>query len=130
LVGLAPDITNRKLAEDTLRRSEALLAEGQRISQMGSWVLNMDTGELSWSAEHYRIWGVDPAGVAPTPEAMRVSIHPEDRDEATDAFNTALRERSNLEREFRIIRPDGVIRHMFSVGHPVFNEAGRLVEYV
>jgi PAS domain S-box-containing protein len=121
-------ITNRKLAEDKLRRNEALLAEGQRISQTGSWVLNVKTGELSWSAEHYRIWGVDP-DVAPTLEATLLFIHPEDRDTVSNALDTALRERSDLELEFRIIRPDGATRQMFSVGRPLFDQAGRFVEY-
>src|SRR4029077_20108432 len=55
----------RRRAEDELRRSEAFLAEGQRISRTGSWAWNVTTGELWWSAEHFRILGLDPNATAP-----------------------------------------------------------------
>jgi PAS domain S-box-containing protein len=123
-------ITERKRAEAELRRSEALLAEGQRLSHTGSWVFNVHTGELFWSLEHFRIWGVHPDTFELTFEAARQLMHPEDRFAASHAFETVVSEGRSYERDFRVLRPDGTIRYVHSVGHPVFNEAGEPAEYV
>jgi len=123
------DVTTRKRAEEELRRSEALLAEGQRLSRTASWILNTETGELFFSAELYRLWGLDPATFPLTVESARTLIHPGDRETMVDAFETALREGLDFEREFRIVRPDGSIRQIRSVGRPV-KEAGIWNEYV
>ncbi len=124
------DITARKRAEDTLRRSEALLTEGQRLTQTGSWILDVTTDELSWSVEHYRLWGVTPATFALTPTTAMSFVHPEDRIPTASAFEEALREPVDFEREFRIIRPDGAVRQIFSAGRPVFSDTGEYVAYV
>jgi PAS domain S-box-containing protein len=123
-------VTERHRAEEQLRRSEAVLAEGQRITHTGSWVWNLTTGELSWSAEHFRICGVDPATFRLTPETARQLIHPDDRVATMEAYDRAVRERANFERELRIIRPEGTIRQVRSLAHPVFSETGELTEFV
>ena len=64
-VGMVQDITERKRAEDNLRRSEFYLAEAQRLSHTGSWSWNVSTGELFWSAEHFRILGLHPEKTPP-----------------------------------------------------------------
>jgi PAS domain S-box-containing protein len=129
-VGSVVDLTDRRQAEERVRRSEALLAEGQRISRTGSWIFNVASGELLWSAEHYRISGVDPATFPLSPEAASQCIHPDDRAASRQMFDRALRERSDFERELRMVRPDGTVRHCLSVGHPVLDEKGDLIEYV
>jgi PAS domain S-box-containing protein len=123
-------ITGRKRAEEKLRRSEAYLAEGQRISHTGSWAWNVSTGELYWSLEHFRICGVDPETFKPTIDSARQLIHPEDLPSADQAFFGATRERRDFERELRMVRPDGTIRYVRSLGHPVFDASGELTEYV
>jgi PAS domain S-box-containing protein len=123
-------ITDRKRAEAELRRSEALLAEGQQMSHTGSWVLGVANGRLFWSPEHYRIFGVDPATFVLTPQAARDMIHPDDRVSANEAFDTLTAEGRRFERDLRIVRPDGTIRYTHSVGHPIFSDAGELTEYV
>jgi PAS domain S-box-containing protein len=128
-VGVCVDLTERTQVERLLRRSEAILAEGQRISHTGSWALNLSTGELFWSVEHYRICGLDPE-VPLTALMARQTIHPDDRASASRAFDNAVEERQRFEQEFRVLRPDGTVRHAHSVGHPVFDEAGDLTEYV
>lgn len=75
-------VTKRKRAEEELRRSEAYLAEAQRISHTGSWAWNASTGELFWSLEHFRICGVDPEKFDLTIEAAQQLIHPDDRPSA------------------------------------------------
>jgi PAS domain S-box-containing protein len=123
-------VTERKRAESELRRSEALLAEGQRISQTGSWVLNVASGEMYWSREHFRICGVDPDTFELTWESARRCIHPGDQLAENRAFDTAIQERSPYECEFRIVRPDGTITYVISRGHPILSDTGELTEYV
>jgi PAS domain S-box-containing protein len=124
------DITRHKQAEEKLSRSAAYLAEGQRLSQTGSWAWNISTGELYWSLEHYRICGVDPDNFMPTVQTGLKLIHPDDLPSVKEALDKALHERSNFECKLRIIRPDGSIRNVQSLAHPVFNPAGELTEYV
>jgi len=124
------DITERKRAEDELRRSEALLAAGQRMSHTASWVFNVATGDLFWSLEHFRICGVDPQTFGVTHEKARLLIHPDDRVSVSEAFDTMTAQGRLFERDFRILCPDGRIRFVHSVGHPVLSPTGELTEYV
>jgi PAS domain S-box-containing protein len=124
------DITERKRTEAALRYSEAYLAEGQRMSHTGTWALNISTGELFWSDEHFRICGVDRKSFKLTLEAARQFIHPDDQLASNQDFDRAIHERTNFERDLRIVRPDGTVRHVHSLARPVFNQAGELTEYV
>ena len=129
-VGYAVDVSERKEAEEQLRRSESYLAEGQRMSHTGSWAWNASTGELYWSLEHFRICGVDPDTFKPTLERARALIHPQDRISANEAFERAIYESSDFDREFRMVRPDGTLRYVHSRARPVFNESGGVTEYI
>jgi PAS domain S-box-containing protein len=124
------DLSESKRAEEELRRSEALLAEGQRLSHTGSWVWNVFTRELLWSLEHFRICGVDPANFKVTLDNVEQLIHPEDRKSVMEAFYRRVDEGRQFERDFRMVRPDGTFRHVHSLGRPVFNHAGQLIEFV
>ena len=126
----AADVIARKRAEERLRRSEAYLAEAQGLSHTGSWAWNVVTGEVFWSQEHFRIFGLDSEKATPTYEMFFQTVHPEDRTATKDNFERAVHERSACETEYRIVRPDGMIRHIHSISHPLFNASGNLVEYV
>ncbi len=129
-VGLVLDITERKRAEERLRRSEAYLAQAERLSHTGSWALNLTTAELFWSEEHFRIVGLDSAAGAPGyPRAIKV-IHPDDRSFVVEALERAMREKTEFETECRVVRPDGTVRFIRSLAQPVFNRAGEVSEYV
>jgi PAS domain S-box-containing protein len=127
---IARDISERKRAEEKLRRSEAYLAEGQRLSHTGSWAWNVHAGDLFWSQEQYRIFGLDPEKVKPSYEMAFELVHPEDRSILRRDFEKAVNEQRDFESDYRITRPDGTIRHIHSLSHPVFNESGALIEYV
>jgi PAS domain S-box-containing protein len=124
------DITERKRTEDALRRSEAYLAEGQRMSHSGSWARTVPSGEVYWSQESYRIFGFDPLRTKPTHEIFLNRTHPDDRAALQQTTRQAILDRNHFEADFRIILEDGTIRHIHTVGHPVIDAAGELVEFV
>ncbi len=123
-------VTARKQAEENLRRSEAYLAEGERLSGTGSGAWNILTGEVFWSREMYRIYGFEPESVKPSAELFFGIVHTEDCSRVEQIFERAMRERSGCELEFRVVRPEGIIKHLHSVNHPVFDESGELTEII
>ncbi len=129
--GVLIDIEDRKQAEEALKRSEGYLAEAQRLSHTGSWASDgTGRGALYWSEENFRIWGFDPQQGLPTREMVLQRIHPEDRGRVFESTEKALRERRDAVDEFRIVLPDGMVKHIHAVGHHVFNASGELVEFV
>jgi PAS domain S-box-containing protein len=127
--GVTVDIEAGKKAEDRLRRSEAHLAEAQRLSHTGSWAYNA-TDILYWSEQSYRIWGFDPLQGPPKREAVRQRVHPDDRDRAEEAIQSALDRKTDYAVEFRIVLPDGAVKYLEAIGHPLFSAGGELVEVV
>jgi PAS domain S-box-containing protein len=130
IYGIYRDITERKRNEDALRRSEAYLAEAQRMSHSGSWARTVPGGEVYWSQESYRIFGLDPLRIKPTHKIFLNRTHPDDQAALEQATRQAILDRNHYEADFRIIREDGTIRHIHTVGHPVINAPGELVEFV
>jgi PAS domain S-box-containing protein len=122
------EITERKHAEEQYRRSQAYLADGERLSHTGSWAWDIASQEISfWSLGHCRILGIDPK-TRPTYAQLRGLVHPDELPFIEETFARAVRERAGFDYEFRILRADGV-RYVRSVGRPVFDEHGALVEY-
>ena len=124
-----------KVAERTaeLRRSEAYLAEAQRLTHTGSWAFSPITGKpLYWSDEMFRIWGFDPQHGPPDPEAVSQRIHPEDRQRMHEPFESGFEDHLTLDvvADHRILLPDGTLKYIHGISHPVFDDAGQLVEYV
>ena len=130
IYGIYRDITERKRAEEKLRRSEAYLAEGQRLTHTGSWARCISTGDLYYSVESFRIFGLDPERTKPTFEVFLSRLHPDDRALVQETLDQATRERSDFELDYRIVLDDGTIRYVHVVGHPVINAAGVLTEFV
>ena len=119
----------RKHAEDRLRRSESYLAEGERLSHTGSWALNICSGELFWSQENYRIFGLD-SGAPLNRDLLTQFDHPEDRLFVKQTIDAAICEGRDFEMDSRIVLPNGSVKHVHTVGHPVFNESGDLTEFI
>jgi PAS domain S-box-containing protein len=129
--GTAYDIEDRKRAEDTLRRSEAWLAQAQKLSRTGTWVMNGTTRRfLYWSDESYRIWGFDPQQGLPSRDDMWGRIHPDDRERLWEEVQEALREQRDFFEEFRILLPDGRVKYLEANTHHEFSPLGELLEVV
>jgi C4-dicarboxylate-specific signal transduction histidine kinase len=99
-----------------LRRSEASLAEAQQISHTGSWRWTVGTGEVFWSAEHFRIFALNPATAQPSYATFIDRVHPKDQPAFEQVLERAVRERSRFQHEYRIVLPDGSVKHVQSVG--------------
>jgi PAS domain S-box-containing protein len=124
------DISERKRSEEALRRSEAYLAEAQRLSHTGSWAWDVASNMFSYSSEeNSRIYGVDKHKDLETEAVLRI-VHPEDRDMVKNNHDRSLREKVDTFDEFRIVLPDGTIKHIHAVRHPVMNDAGDVVQLV
>ncbi len=129
-VGAVTDITGAKRAEEALRRSEAYLAESQRLTKTGSWAYIPDGPLLYWSAETFRIAGFDPEQGFPDRETVRRRIHPEDVEKLSQVLQKAHEQKADYTSAFRYVMPDGTVKHMEGTGHPVLNAAGEVVEFM
>jgi len=128
---LSLEIAERKRAEEKLRQSEAYLAEAQKLTHTGSWVWEVaGRCALHLSEEWYRIYGFDPEEGMPAWDKRLQRIHPDDRAKWQQAIDQAISEKSDYEVEFRLLLPDGKVRHLHTVGHPVLDASGNLVQFV
>src|SRR5882762_8161657 len=114
---------------EELRRSEAYLAEAQRLSDTGSFGWRPSTNEILWSDETFRIFEYDPAN-KPTVEVVRQRTHPEDRAFVQETVDQAARDRKAFDFEHRLLLPDGSVKHVRVVGHPSTNDESGNFEFV
>ncbi|WP_426419686.1 ATP-binding sensor histidine kinase [Bradyrhizobium genosp. A] len=127
--GVGRHITERKKAEEALRRSEAYLAEAQRLSNSGAYAFNA-AGSKYWSEELYRIWGFDPLQGIPSREIWQQRLHPDDRDSFLEKYQAGPRQKREYAIDYRIVLPDGTIKHLRSIGRPSYSATGEFIEVV
>ena len=125
LFGSSVDITDHKQAEDKLRWSESLLAEAQQVAHVGSWNWDLQTGRVSWSDEHYRIFGLKPQECEMTYERILSLIYPDDRAKVQKVVDKAQADGLPFDSIFHAQHPDGTIRIVQSRGQTVFDRDGR-----
>src|SRR6266478_8146447 len=129
--GTNTDIEERKRAEGALKRSEAYLAEAQRLTHTGSCALDGSSHEiLYWSEEMFRLFGFDAQQGLPKWDEWVQRIHPEDRDKFRMAGDRTFLKKVDCDVEFRIVKPDGTFKHIHGIGHPVLSRNGELVQVV
>jgi PAS domain S-box-containing protein len=129
--GTTVDVTERKLAEETLRRSEAYLAEAQKLTHTGSWAWSPSTRQsLYWSDEMYRIFALDPQPGPQLAEAFWKRVHPEDRDSVRELMLNALHDKTDYVHDHRVVLPDGTVKQIHAIGHPLVDDTGEIVEFV
>jgi PAS domain S-box-containing protein len=129
-VGAVTDITDQRRAEESVRESEAYLAEAQKLSHTGSWAWSPEQDIRYWSEECYRVLGFDPQNGLPRKEEYYQRIHPGDQPGFMELIAAAIRDKTDWEADYRIVHPDGPVRDIHVVGHPVLSTSGRLVEFV
>jgi len=126
--GINTDIEERKRAEAALERSEAFLADGQRLSKTGSIALHVPDGQMLWSQEAYRIFGY-PANVVPSLELILARTHPDDVALVRQSYRQVLAEVQSIDIEHRLTMPDNSVKHVHYVAHLRARKSGRY-EYV
>jgi PAS domain S-box-containing protein len=124
-------IQQKSAQEKLLQRREAYLAEAEKLTHTGTWAWDPRTQKVLYcSEEMFRIFGLDPRESSPSRDNFRQRIHPEDRDWVRKRFEESLRERVDSFAEYRVLLPDGTVRHINASGHPVLDEDGQLIEFV
>ena len=130
-IGAVTDVTAAKETERKLRRSDAYLAESERLRGTSSWAWDVRRRDWAYrSRGMYGLFGLDPEQGDVPLQAFRDRIHPEDKRPNAEAVARAIREKSDFEVDFRIILPDGSIKHIHSVGHTVVGADGDVVELI
>jgi PAS domain S-box-containing protein len=130
-LGTAIDITEQELLNQELERQQAHLTEAQKLTHTGSWAWRVpDRNAMEVSEEFYRIFGFDPAEGAPTREEYLERVHPEDRLKWTGITERAIVEKADYDQEFRILLPNGRVKWIHTVGHPVLSNTGDLEGFV
>jgi PAS domain S-box-containing protein len=128
---LAGAAIQQKLAQEKLQRSEAYLAQAEKLTHTGTWAWDPRTEQVLYcSEEMFRIFGLDPRESLPTRDNFRQRIHPEDRDWVRKSFEKSLREKVDRFAEYRVLLPDGTVRHINASGHPVLDEDAELIEFI
>ena len=126
---LSAEVARRRRIEDDLRRSEMYLAEAQRLSHVGSFGWDVSSGKLFWSEETFRIFEYDLLD-QPTTELALERAHPDDKARVQATIDRAAREKKDLDFEHRLLMPDGKIKNIHVVGHPVVDPSREFVEFV
>src|SRR6476659_3543592 len=128
LVRLHGEIEER---EAKIRRSEANLAEAQRLSHTGAWAIDPAMTKIFyWSEECYRIWGFDPAQGLPNRGNVWRRIHPDDRERIYREYQEALLQKRDYKVDYRIVLPDGTVKYLEGIGHHLFSADGEFVQVV
>jgi PAS domain S-box-containing protein len=144
LVGTAMDVTEQhesraalqtafeqiKAEEAELRRSDADLHEAQRLTHTGSWKHDVSAGKVTVSPEVYRIFGVRADEDTSDVEFWLNRNHPEDAKRIRELFEKSEIQKTDYEGDYRIVLPDGAVKYLHAIGHPVLSDSGDLVEFV
>ena len=123
MVGTVIDITEHRRAEEAIRRSEAYLAEAQRLSHTGSFGWRPDTGEIVWSDETYRTFEYD-GSVKPTIDSVVQRVHPEDRADVREVIDRAFAGATDFEHAYRLLLPDGRVKHVHAIARALQDAPG------
>ncbi|MGI6706515.1 MAG: EAL domain-containing protein [Clostridia bacterium] len=123
ILGTMQDITNNKLLELELKKSHRIIAQTEALAHMGSWEMDLATGKCDWSEEVYRIFGITPEQYDNTYKGIQKNIHPDDRKIIENMLKNPSKEPCEL--EYRIIKPDGTVRHLYALAEFVFDQDGK-----
>jgi PAS domain S-box-containing protein len=122
---LARDVTEQHLAQATLAEIDARMEEGEALAHIGSWLWDLRTGAVQWSAEFHRIHGVDPLDFDGTFDSHIGVIHSDDRDAARAAMAASVESGRQFNGEYRVVRPDGEVHVIHVRAQPTFGSSGK-----
>jgi PAS domain S-box-containing protein len=123
-IGLIIDITERKESEEKIKKNEMLLREAQELANMGIWEWDIQSNQMSWSNELYRIYGYEKHELNIEIQRFMNQIHPDDFESFRKIIEKAFNDHRKFSFEYRIIRSDGTIRNICGEGKPVINDHG------
>jgi len=127
-IAMVRDITENEIYNQKLQRTTHLLQEAQRITQLGSWHLDLKTNALEWSKEIYVLFEMDPQSVIPNYEAFLNVIHPEDREMVNNAYTKSLKEHQPYSIVHRLLMDDGRIKYVREQCEHIYDKAGNPIE--
>jgi PAS domain S-box-containing protein len=127
ITGVGRDVSGKKLVEEELKQQQRHLVDAQGLAHLGSWNWEVDTGEVKWSDELFRIFGYEPGAIAITYDRFMTSLHPDDQARVLATIDDVHRGTCPYDIEYRIVRPDGEVRfiyaradvHRDATGHPL-----------
>ncbi len=119
------DVSQQFGAVEALRQSRMRLEDAQRLAHLGTWDRDLVTEISVWSEETYAIFGVDPDTFTPSHKAFQRFVHPDDRQVVVDSIEKAGAENSAMDVKYRIVRPDGSVRHLIALGQIERDKSGR-----
>lgn len=125
--GMATDITSRRNTERELAHGAQMLRVASEIGRVGLWDWDVETSEITWSDEHYRMMGYEPGDVVPTYELWAERVHPEDREATAVRVNEAMESGQDYINEYRVCHPDGEVVWLSSRGRFLYDEQGKPV---
>jgi PAS domain S-box-containing protein len=128
LIGLGRDITQRKLIEEELKTNEMRMSEAQQIAHLGSWEFDAVTGEVKWSAELWRIFGLDRREFGLSFKEYLAMVHPDDRHFVESANDKSQQSKKDFAYDYRIVHPDGTVRALRANGRVICDEHDRMVK--
>ena len=119
LLGTAEDITEQRATAQAVEDSEKRLRLAIEATELGTWEWNLDTGEVYWNEQHFRLFGMEPQAQPLTAQVFMDHVHPDERERVSQLLQTAITERSVYEAEFCALREDGTTRWMSGYGRIV-----------
>jgi PAS domain S-box-containing protein len=128
-VAFVLDLSEQKQAERALRRSQAFLEEGQRLSQVGTFSWRVATDEVTWSEQLYRIYEVEIGAPVTLDVLIRTRVHPEDISLLENTVEHARNGAHDFEWQYRLVMPDRSIKYLHGVARAIRDEHGQL-EYI
>jgi two-component system, NarL family, sensor kinase len=125
--GTSTDIHEQKSASEKLISSSALLNEAQELAHIGNWEMNLETQNIYWSDELFRVFGYDPQKFEPSFEHFFGIVHPEDLHKIHNGIDKVMYENMSLYFNYRIIRPDGKIRIISASKRAICDKDGNII---
>ncbi|MBM3530689.1 MAG: PAS domain S-box protein [Alphaproteobacteria bacterium] len=124
---LQTEVEERREIDAQLREQRVHLLEAQRLANLGSWTWDVRTNAVTWSQQLFEIYGIRPRDFHGTFEDYLSRVHEDDRDRVRNTIHAAFRNDSGFCVEERVVRPDGAVRHLQSIGEVIRNESGEAV---